>query len=141
MYQAKPEQGLPGNTYRVFSTRQARSLRFLFPDGKGQKERYNERVSQGMAMMLNKQEIQVHFSRTVLIVSSKGKGNTLTASFASFLLSFMQVMHPLTLTPSVPSHHRTENYIILQDAIVMQGSRACGQYEAARNGRHTLFDK
>jgi len=81
------------------------------PDGERQEERYNECVLQSTAMMLNKQEIQVYFGGAVLIVSSKsetGKGNTLAALF---LLSFMQVVHPLTLTPSVPSECRTENYI------------------------------
>jgi len=78
------------------------------PDGERQEERYNECVLRSTAMMLNKQGV---FGGTVLIVSSKsetGKGNTLAALF---LLSFMQVVHPLTLTPSVPSECRTENYI------------------------------
>jgi len=81
------------------------------PDGEEQEERYNECVLRSMAMMLNKQEIRVYFGGTVLIVSSKsetGKGNTLAALF---LLSFMQVVHPLTLTPSVPSECMIENYI------------------------------
>jgi len=96
-------------------------------------------------MMLNKQEIRVYFGGTVLIVSSKpetGKGNNLAASFASLLLSFMQVAHPLTLTPSAPSEGRPENYITLHYAIVIRGSRVCGQlcsrYEAAKTAV-TLF--